>query len=400
MQLQRLIDEEMAEKTPELFDAFRRVQEHYATAYIGTYQRGVTGKVLASNREGVMTVFDNKLLKAFWDAGAAGAAQARALGIDQMTPNPLLTISLKKLAEQIGSQDPANAARNFEVFIRNNREFLDAAGLTPYFSDMRTSMEALNDSLATARAEQKLIDKELLKRLIKSLEIPIGDRQDVGDVLRTMTGNPEEREALTRMMSRPGMEGFRDSVLNTLLESMRSARSKKPFEEMIALEPVLRPLYATYSPDAFDKALSFAAVVQARRMTPDAASPQGFESIAAQDPVLQATGTSAAGWLSRSMGVAKNYMSKIYASFDLLSRYGIKVSRERADRLLMDAVYDPNVANQLMALTFTLDRPNVSLGAVNLALKKWNQYAIENGLTVLLYETTERTPTPAPLPVD
>ena len=100
------------------------------------------------------------------------------------------------------------------------------------------------------------------------------------------------------------------------------------------------------------------------------------------------------------MGVAKNYMSKIYASFDLLSRYGIKVSRERADRLLMDAGYDPNVANQLMALTFTLDRPNVSRGAVNLALKKWNQYAIENGLTVLLYETTERTPTPAPLPMD
>jgi len=400
MELQRLIDEEIAEKTPELFDAFRRVQQDYATEYIGRYQRGVAGKILASNREGVMTVFDNKLLKAFWDAGAAGAAQARALGINQMTPNPLLTISLKKLAEQIGSKDPANAARNFEVFIRNNREFLDAAELTPYFSDMRTSMEALNDSLATARAEEKLIDKELLRRLIKSLEIPIGDRQDVGDVLRTMTGNPEEREALTRMMSRPGMEDFRDSVLNTLLESMRAARSKKPFEEMLALEPVLRPLYATKSADAFDKALAFAAVVQARRMTPPTAFPQGLESIASQDPAARALGTSSVAILGRVRSVVMGYMSKLYAGFDILSRYGIKLSRERADRLMMDAIYDPNAANQLMALTFTLDRPNVSLGAVNLALKKWNQYAIENGLTVLLYETTERTPTPAPLPVD
>jgi hypothetical protein len=398
LELQRLIDAELAEKTPELFDAFKMVQERYATDYIGTFQRGVTGKVLASNYEGVMTMLDNQLLKSFWDAGAQGAAQARALGIDQMTPNPLLTISLRQLAKTIGSQDPVNASAKFDLFIRNNQEFLDAAGLTPHFADLRTSMETLNDSLRLAREESKLIDKQLLTRLIKSLEIPIGDRQDVGDVLRAMTGNPEDRAALTRMMSSPGMGEFRDAVLDTLLESLRAPRSKKPFEEMVALQSVLRPLYATKSPDAFDKALAFAAVVQARRMTPPSAFPQGLESIASQDPVTQAIGTSSVAILGRARSVVMGYMSKLYAGFDILSRYGIKVSRERADQLLMDAIYDPQAANALMALTFAVDRPNVSFGAVNTAVKKWNQYAIENGLTVLLFETTERSPTPEPLP--
>lgn len=398
LELQRLIDAEIAENTPELFDTFRALQQSYARQFIERYKRGIGGKILSADREGAFTTLDSSLLDMLWKAGADGAMQIRALGLDRMRPNPLLTVALRKLAKSVGTQDPSQAARKFAVFLEDNREFLEAAGLTPYFTSMRTSMEALNDSLRIAREESKIADRELLRKLIAGLEVPIGGKEDLGDVLRTMVANRSDRETLTRMMASPGMEDFRDAVLQTMMDGMRAAKSKTPFDDMVALQEVLRPLYATKSPEAFDKALAFAAIVQARRMTSPTAFPQGLESIAAQDPLQRTIGSSTVAVLGRARAVVMGYMSKFYAAFDVLSRYGIKLSRERADQLLMDAIYDPQAADRLLNLTFELDRPNISLGGVDRALRRWNQYAIENGLTVLLFEGTERTQPPEPLP--
>jgi hypothetical protein len=398
MQLQRLIDAEIAEKTPELFDMFQALQRSYATQFIERYKRGIGGRILSADREGTFTTLDSSLLDMLWKAGADGAIQIRALGLDRMRPNPLLTVALRKLAKSIGSAEPSVAAKKFGIFVEDNREFLEAANLTPYFTDMRTSMEALNDSLRIAKEETKIVDRELLREIIGGLEVPIGGKEDLGGKLRTMVANRRDRETLTNMMASPGMEPFRDAVLRTMMEGMD--RSQTPFDDMVALQDVLRPLYATKSPESFDKTLALAAIVQTRKMTSPQAFPQGLESIASQDPVQRATGTSAVAVLGRARSVVMGYMSKLYAAFDILSRYGIKVSRERADQLLMDAMYDENAKDALLNLTFALDRPNIDLSGVNRAVGRWNRYAIENGLTVLLFEATEpaRTPPPELLP--
>lgn len=401
LQLKRMVEQEMATKTPELFSQFKAVQQDYKTNVIDRYQRGPGGAVLAENSDGSFKKYENDVLEEFWKRGPEGARQAREYAIDLGESNPLRTYALSKLATAIGLKDPTKAGENFQRFLDDNRPFLEEAGLMPYFRDLKTSMDGLDVELQTARAQKLQSEKALLQKFINAPEIQIGDKEDIGSALRAVMAIPEERQALLKLMSDSGSDELRSAVIGTYMRALNAPRSAKPYDELVQLKEVVGPLLETHAPGTFAKMISFAAASQVMKSMDAPARPHIASSVAARDPLQEAIGTTMPGLVGRIRNLAMGYTSKIFTGFELLSRYGIKISRERADRLLAEAMYDPEAADQLMKLMDTATTAGVKVGGAE-TLKRgvlsFNRYALENGMTMLLFETTEREPPPEPLP--
>lgn len=377
--LRSMMMEQIRQETPELADAYQKVQSQYRDEFAHVFGAGQIKNMLAGNAP-FFTQRNNQVLDALWNAGHDGAVAARRAGIG---PGTLRVIAHRRLAEHL-SGTGETSAENIRKWSDLNYGFLQGAGLYDEF--MRNTVEvveSMNSSLKDLRTLRKSVEDQILERFIKSADPGLANQDIRAEVVKVVS-NRQTREALVNMMKAPGAEAFRNAVIHSLAKSYQT--QPDPFDRLLRVQAELRPVFDAAGPLGFDRALAAAAIVQTRKQMGDVAQ-ETASSNRVLDVMQERFGTSAMGMTSRMMNAVKGYMSYFYAAGDVLTRWGIVNSRKTADRMLEDMMFDPDGLQKAANMIQSLGKPNMSLDGAKRIVNDYNRYAMENGLAILVFET-------------
>lgn len=328
----------MAFEGPEFGDVsnkLRAANEFNATKYAPVFQQGLGGRMSRFNKMGDVTADEDVVQKLIFKRGGQQGMSdfTDIFGTDQRAME-LLENGVQDMFSRAVVRDGQIKPALVETFMRDHPQLNQMPGLKNKLQNIDQTNDSLLARQQTLQEQRQMLDKTTVAQIAKT------DNPDQV-ISQALTDRPTML-ALTSQAKTPDAQ-------RALSRSIAEAVSKQsdPYAFLVNNAPNLRRELEKLGPGHFDNLLNIA---KAAQITERTRAPSNVPLDRLQDIGEQTVGTSVKGVMSRAMNVAKGYMSPAYAAFDVGGRYIFKVKTAEANRLMTEAIYDPEAAKSLMAL--------------------------------------------------
>lgn len=272
--------------------------------------------------------------------------------------------ALKLLQDGIVDVFAKNVVRDGEIkpnlantFFRKYHQALDKLpSVKSALSDTAKANELLVNRRSVLHQQQKLLDKTTLAKIAGSddpdavINKALTDRKTMAALTSQAAKTPQGSNALARSIA--------DNV---------SARPN-PYEFLVENAATIKPAMDKIGKDHFKNLVTIAKAmgVLKRGNIPSTISMSGT----VREPFEQMLGTSGKSIFSQLRAAAQGRQSKEYLIADIGGKFLLKTRQEEAQRLLQEAIYDPQVAKLLAETTRTGSLPKGKWGMLRSLIGK------------------------------
>ncbi len=318
----------------DLSNKLQAANQWFATKYAPTFYQGLGGKMSQFNRFGDTTPDENIVSNLIFKRnGQQGMSDFANIYGDDPKASQLLQNGVKDMFARSVVRDGEIKPPLVESFIRDHPQL----NAMPDLKKQLLNTDQMNDSLLarrqTIQQQQQMLDQTAVGQIAKSnnpdaiIQKALTDRPTMM-ALTSQAKTPEQQQAVSRAIA--------------------TAVSKQadPYAFLQNNAPTLRRPLEQLGKGHFDNLLNLA---RASDISARTRAPTSVPMDTLQDIGTATVGTPVKGLFSMARNVAKHFMSPIYAAMDVGGRYIYKVKTDEANRLLNEAIYDPDAAKSLLA---------------------------------------------------
>lgn len=319
----------------ELSDKFREFNKWFSTKYAPAFYEGVGGRMSATTRFGEAMKPEQVVGKFFTPSGVDDFQLI--YGADRNAQNALRDGVLGMFAEK-AIKDGRIDQRAAESFMRANTETLNK------LPDIRATLgnaAATNEALLERASRLRTAQSEVSKSTVAK----IANTEDPASLVQKAL---TDRRSMMGLIASAKDAPSRRSVLRAIADNIPIAAEKAgldPLDFVTKNESVLRSALNRLGPQHYDnlKILANAETIMGRAAVPThAVTPRMTTS------VEELTGSSPRTIWAQTANTAAGRQSHTSAVLHLLSRFGIKLAEERADDVLREVIYNPELARDLV----------------------------------------------------
>lgn len=318
----------------------RDANQFYATKYQPVFNEGLGGRTgpAARTKYGEITQDGDIVRKLIFNPeNKRGTAEFFDIYGNNPEAHSLLRNGIADMFTKAVVRDGEIKPALVESFMRQHAAQFD---MMPSLKSEFSNIDHLNDTLLARRqsleAQQSLLDKTTIAKIAKS------DKPD--EVIGRALTNPKEMMALVSQSFKTpeGAQTLANAIAKTVSEQ------KNPYQFLRENEAALRNGMAPLGKQHFDNLLT---LTKAQEVSGRVKAPTSVELDKLQDIGTQAIGTPIKSLLSRIWNVNRaGGPSAKYAAVDVGGRYIYKIKTEEAQKLMEQAIYDPQMAQALLAL--------------------------------------------------
>jgi hypothetical protein len=339
-ELERRVDDFIGEATNTadegLASRYREFRQAYKTGYIDRFKQGAAFKVKARDGRGYYKIPDERVADAFFSDVNGIRQFRRTFGEDAPEFEALESVALDDL-RQAAVRNGELSPTLFNTWLRQNQAKLaELPALRERVGNLQAATEAVRTRNAELTRRERVIGQQLLTKQLASFErgkepqaviaAALKSPRLMGQLVGSVRRQPEALEALRRSVWDEAPMGSA-TELESFLKTNRSA-----------LREVLTP----------DHINSLTKIATALRQVERVPAPAG--RAIDSNPLAGIEGTLGTGvnqLASRVFAVESGRTSWRYIATDLIGRYTRAHSRAEAERLMNEALYNPEIAKDL-----------------------------------------------------
>jgi hypothetical protein len=300
------------------------------------FYRGVAAR--AFNDRGLVENVAERLL----NRGEEGAANFKQVyGGSERAHDLLWNGVLEAFAKQVGEKDvtPARA----KAFYEDHRKFLDQ------FPTIRERLftvdkvaQNLEDRAGQLAQQRQAVNRDLVSTLTNSSD-------PEGRLIAALGNEAQMRQVAGWAKKSPELG---QSIVRSYVEKMEGMKDPAGF--LAANEKGLKPLFDALGPNHWENVKN---LMMGRTVEGRGAPVPVVKADVVDDPLKAITGTATSGIFSRIRGAVYQQISPEYVIADIGGRYFFRVHQDRARELVTQALYDPKLAQDILAMEKELKLP-------------------------------------------
>ena len=342
--LDGVIDDTVRTADPDLADNYRTFRQEYFDAVIEPFEQGAAFKVRARDGRGFYRTPDEQVMRAFFAPGDVTAARQfkRVFEGDGEAMRALAATAMDSL-RHAAVRDGVVRPRLLEAWVRRHRSVLDEL---PELSRSVASVQSANDALLARagqlEARRKLVQDSLLMRRISSyvsgaataegvIAGAVRDPRLMRNLVSSVRGEPDAMMALRRHVWDTAIDLPPDRLRTFMRENGLSLRQVLSRRHMMDLDRIQR-----------------ARAMIANSVAPGGGAPRPMDAVTRLGDVL---GTPAPQIESRTFTAASGRTSFRWVANMMLVRFMRQRSLAAREALFREALYNPEVARELAAMT-------------------------------------------------
>lgn len=347
-------------------EKLRGANEFWQKEYAQVFREGAGGRMAQFNRFGDTTHDEDIVRKLFWKPGKSQGMEdfAQIFGKDprayKALENGVMDIFAKAVVRE-GQIQP----KLVETFMRQHASSLEMVpGLKQKLGDINVSNDALLKRRHAIQEEQRVADKSAAAKIAQSdqpdqvISHALTDKSYM-DTLLAQAKTPETKQALARSLAQGVMA------------------QKEPYAFLMRSEARLKPVMNQLGPEHWK---NLETLGQMKRVLDRVQTPTSANLETLQDIGTKLIGTPVKSVLTGVWGNSRVYQSRGYFTLNLAGRYIYKIKTAEANRLLEEAIYDPNLAASLA---------EASTKGTARAVNKLKNHAWSHGVRVLAITATD-----------
>lgn len=327
------------------------------------FYRGVAARTF-SDRGQIENVADRLLRR-----GEEGAQNFKQVFGEGERANELLWNGvLEALSKQVGEKEMTSARAR--AFYEDHRKFLDQ------FPVIRNRLFAI-DQVAGQLEERAAQVNEMRRATQRDLMATLTNSNDPEATLLRALGN-EQAMGKVAIWAKKSPE-LGQAIARTYVDAME--KMKDPAGFLAANEKALAPIFDALGPRQWEnvKTLTMGRTIEGRGAAEPIHKPEVVE-----DPLRVLTGTGTSGIFSRIRGAVYRQISPEYVLVDVGGKYFFRVHQERARELVNQALYDPALAENILALEKELQLPKPDAEKIKGLMREMKGHYATHGLRVAL----------------
>jgi hypothetical protein len=307
--------------------------QFYATKYAQLFKRGVGGEMVAPGRFGPTSANENSKIFSslvFKPRDASGVREYLEMAGNDKPSLDALQNGVMDIFSKRVVRDGKISPQAVEAFKREYKEPLQAV---PWIAKQIDTADNSARSLAANRArvidEQRAFSKSAISKLAGS-ENP----------QTAITGAFNSPSKMTALVGSARTPDEKRAVARSIVDYASS--QKNPLEFMAANRKVLEQSLGKTQVRGLET------VLQAKELTGRVQAPEflSFEKLG--DPLSKAIGTSIPQALSEAKGISNRFASPSYGAARVLTRYMNKMRNEQREKIIAEAIYNPDVMSEIM----------------------------------------------------
>lgn len=321
--------------------------------------------------------------------GQGAKAWKNSVMMDALADDPESKALLKEgvfsmLADKLGADPAAMNPNTIRKFLRDNDDFLK--NFPDLYAELR-NVENVSARFAARQTELKLQKAEQQESVLR--QVLNTSSENLPEKLVSFLENPVKFDQLQGWMRRN--PDVRASVLRTIagdvLQHLMNKKDTDPIEFVAKHENELRGLFNTAGPQAFDNMRNAAEALSVMR--------RGGDTTAAilrpKSGPIDLRGNLGVGLgsiLSRFRAAEEGRVGYWFTIPEMVGRWGGRQNMKKAEALLQEAMYNPEMAEELRRTANTLAgmRPEQLVGQQGKdAWKKFKSYAAQQGIVFGVY---------------
>lgn len=312
-----------------LRDANKFFSEKYAPAFY----EGVGGKMAASNRYGELVKPEDVVSKFFTPSGID---DFNLIYSTDKAAQTALADGITGLFRQSAVKNGKIDQRAAQSFIRTNEEALNKVpDIKAILQNPTAANEALLESASRIRQGISDFNKSAVSRIAKT---------DNPDALidKALTDPRSLRQIVA--LGNAGGESAANAVTRSIADRIPIAAAKAkvdPFTFVTQNEGTLKPALDRLGKDHYENLKTIAG---ARAILDRTSVPTQVGATKLSDIVEQTTGSTPRIIWAQTVNTTAGRQSPVSAGLHLLSRFGIKVREDNAQKLMAEAIYNPEIA--------------------------------------------------------
>jgi hypothetical protein len=338
----------------------------YDTKYRQLFRSGVGGEMGVMGRFGPATE-DAKLVPKliFRPGDASGVVDFMAMAQGDSRAYRTLESGIMDVFAKEAGASGRFTPESIRAFLNKYKEPLDALpGVRKSIATVDRATQSLAQARASVVAEQKALGKSVLKRIAGA------DNADA--IVPRALSSPKTMDALFAHATEPG---DREALARAVVEHV--VGQKEPFAYMVANRKVLE---RSLGPRQYNYLTT---LTKAQELASRVEPPKNLEYAKLGDPLEEKIGTSIPQAVSDNKAVMNRFGSKEWALARIGMRWWNKANNAERDRVLMEAIYNPDMA---MALAKHLEDPTAK------SAKALNPHLLTFGLRAAAHAYTVASP--------
>lgn len=251
--------------------------------------------------------------------------------------------NFSKATMSTGEFNP-KAARNW--LARHKSAMDELPELRTHLENQKEIGQALVDRRAVLQKQARKIDQTYLAKVAGS--------QDADALITKALGNSTDGPKLMKaLLVGAKSPESRQAVARAIVDNV-SGRGWG-LEEIMQHESTLKPVMDTLGPEHWK---NLKTIAEAEAIASRVKAPTGVEMKKLEDVGTKYTGTSVKSLFASAKATAAGRMSKGYAIVEGAGRYVYKIKSEEADRLLDEALFNPDIAGTLAGMARATSKPS------------------------------------------
>ena len=342
-QIDEAIDAVAKDADPALAGNYATFRDEYFRTVIQPFERGVMFKVRAKDRRRVYRTPDERVAEAFFGPGRQSAARQyqRVFGSNPEALDALADVALDSY-RQAAVRDGVINPRLAETWVRRHQAVLDEF---PRFAARIQEAGGLNDALlqrqAQLEARRKAVEDSILMRRMRPVDLGV---QTPGQAILHALRTPRVMNTLLRSVRGD------EAAMAALRRHVWDAAADLPADELASFTAEHRRALSRIFPPRHMANLD--RIQRARTMIERVPPPQG-RAAAGESGVTRLgkrLGTGVPQAQSRLFAATSGRTSYRYIAGDMLARFFQRRSEVQRQALFREALYNPEVAEDLAAM--------------------------------------------------
>jgi hypothetical protein len=334
----RFIDESTAAADPEIAGRLKQFRDSYRQEYIDRFNQGAAYKVRALNGRGYYQTPDERVADAFWQDVDGARQFKRTYGEDAPETEALAGVVLDDLRTAAVRDGQIVPGLHQAWLRRYDKALNEFPTLKARVSDIGSVNEGLIARATQLSRREKIIDRSMLNRELDA----IARGRPPEDLIADAIQNPRLMAQIERRVRKTGADG---ALRRAVFETVADAPLPKMREYLAKNAPALRIALTPKHHKDLETILT--ATEQMARVPEPAGRAYDPNSLA---DVERRLGTGMNQIASRVFAANSGRTSWRYVAIDLISRFWRGHSQQETAALLKEALYNPDIARDLVDL--------------------------------------------------
>lgn len=328
--LQKKITEMEGEQHGEVGKLLKDANKFYREKYAALFKQGVGGEIGKTNRFGFSTE-NAKIIPSlvFKKGDASGVREYMEMAQGDPKAYRLLENGVLDMFSKATVKDGVISKEALGSFLRNYKEPLAE------LPGIRSKIETVGRATVSLGANKKLIAQEQ-KQLAQSTLAKVAKSENTDALVAKSLKSPS---TLQTVLNTAVTREEKESVARSFMEHV--SKQADPLEFMSRNEKALTQALGKRQVGYL------ATIMNAEKIAGRTAAPTHLQFEKLGDPLSEKIGTSIPQALSEAKGVSMRFASREYAAVRVAVRWWNTLRNSKRDEILMDAIYNPDMAMAL-----------------------------------------------------